>query len=60
MTPNRREYLTAKKREQRERARAHGLCGICAKNPSDAGMATCSDCRDGIKDWQARQRRGKA
>jgi hypothetical protein len=45
---DRRKYLTAKKREQRERARTAGLCIICAKTPANTGRVTCSNCRDAV------------
>lgn len=53
---NRRKYLADKKKEARDRARAEGKCGICARNLADPGMATCAGCRDGVKNWQHRQR----
>jgi len=52
----RREYLAAKKREARDKARAEGRCLICARNTADAGMVTCNPCRSSVKDWQRRQR----
>jgi hypothetical protein len=42
---DRRAYLTAKKRESRERARGAGKCIICTTNPATAGLVTCQPCR---------------
>ncbi len=48
MTDRRRAYLTAKKRESRDRARAAGRCIICTTNPADTDLVTCSGCRRGV------------
>ncbi len=45
---NRRAYLTVKKRESRDRARAAGRCIICTTNPADIDLVTCSDCRRSV------------
>jgi len=47
---DRRAYLTAKKREQRENARAAGLCIICAKSPAPKPLVTCDPCRQKVSD----------
>lgn len=44
MTPERRAQLTEAKRRQRARARAAGLCVICAKARATDGLVTCPDC----------------
>lgn len=48
MTDRRRAYLTLKKRESRDRARAAGRCIICTTNPADTDLVTCSGCRRGV------------
>jgi hypothetical protein len=45
---NRRAYLTAKKRESRQRARDDGRCIICTTNPADEHLVTCAECRRGV------------
>jgi len=53
---DRRAYLTAKKREARERARAAGKCIICTNKPADPDRVTCADCR-GLVIENRKQRR---
>lgn len=48
----RRKYLTRKKRESRDRARAEGKCIVCTRNAAESPLVTCAECRSEIVEWQ--------
>jgi hypothetical protein len=54
---NRQMTEAEKKRAQRERARAAGLCIVCRREPARHGMSTCQKCSDAAK-RRMRIRRG--
>lgn len=47
---DRTEYMREYKRQQREKARKAGLCGICCKNKPRKGLATCDACISSVNE----------